>query len=141
MLIIGVDLGTANSPAAVLRGGRPVMIPSAEGLNGCGIWPTVSRSAEPHINAELQSAERERFCDVVANVAHEDNGHVGEMLVGKLPHCHKIGEGLRRVCFVGKAIVNGHARIGCELAGIFMRKTAKLDCVIDATEDPSSVLD
>ncbi|MHA1270103.1 MAG: molecular chaperone DnaK [Candidatus Helarchaeota archaeon] len=29
--IIGIDLGTSNSAAAVLQGGRPVIIPSAEG--------------------------------------------------------------------------------------------------------------
>src|SRR5579863_1414125 len=29
--IIGIDLGTSNSAAAVLEGGRPVIIPSAEG--------------------------------------------------------------------------------------------------------------
>ncbi len=33
MLTIGIDLGTSNSAAAVLRGGRPVMIPSAEGIS------------------------------------------------------------------------------------------------------------
>lgn len=33
MPIIGIDLGTSNSAAAVLRGGRPVMIPSAEGVS------------------------------------------------------------------------------------------------------------
>jgi molecular chaperone DnaK len=32
MAIIGIDLGTSNSAAAVLRGGRPVLIPSAEGM-------------------------------------------------------------------------------------------------------------
>jgi molecular chaperone DnaK len=32
MAIIGIDLGTSNSAAAVLRGGRPIMIPSAEGI-------------------------------------------------------------------------------------------------------------
>lgn len=32
MATIGVDLGTSNSAAAVLRGGRPVLIPSAEGV-------------------------------------------------------------------------------------------------------------
>ncbi len=32
MPIIGIDLGTSNSAAAVLRGGRPVVIPSAEGV-------------------------------------------------------------------------------------------------------------
>lgn len=33
MAIIGIDLGTSNSAAAVLRGGRPVIIPSAEGMS------------------------------------------------------------------------------------------------------------
>ncbi len=33
MTIIGIDLGTSNSAAAVLRGGRPVIIPSAEGIS------------------------------------------------------------------------------------------------------------
>jgi len=33
MPTIGIDLGTSNSAAAVLRGGRPVMIPSAEGIS------------------------------------------------------------------------------------------------------------
>ena len=33
MAFIGIDLGTSNSAAAVLRGGRPVIIPSAEGVS------------------------------------------------------------------------------------------------------------
>ncbi len=33
MAIIGIDLGTSNSAAAVLKGGRPVMIPSADGVS------------------------------------------------------------------------------------------------------------
>lgn len=33
MAIIGIDLGTSNSAAAVLRAGRPVIIPSAEGVS------------------------------------------------------------------------------------------------------------
>lgn len=32
MPIIGIDLGTSNSAAAVLRGGRPIIIPSGEGI-------------------------------------------------------------------------------------------------------------
>ncbi len=31
--VIGIDLGTSNSAAAVLQGGRPVLIPSAEGTS------------------------------------------------------------------------------------------------------------
>ncbi len=33
MKIIGIDLGTSNSAAAVLEGGRPVIIPSSEGVS------------------------------------------------------------------------------------------------------------
>ena len=33
MTIIGIDLGTSNSAAAILRDGRPVIIPSAEGIS------------------------------------------------------------------------------------------------------------
>ena len=33
MSIIGIDLGTSNSAAAILRGGHPVIIPSAEGIS------------------------------------------------------------------------------------------------------------
>ncbi|MEM3202587.1 MAG: molecular chaperone DnaK [Candidatus Micrarchaeaceae archaeon] len=33
MKIIGIDLGTSNSAAAVLQGGRPVIIPSSEGAS------------------------------------------------------------------------------------------------------------
>ncbi|MCD6279815.1 molecular chaperone DnaK [Candidatus Micrarchaeota archaeon] len=34
--IIGIDLGTSNSAAAVLEGGKPVVIPSAEGMTRYG---------------------------------------------------------------------------------------------------------
>jgi len=36
MAIIGIDLGTSNSAAAVLRGGKPVIIPSTEGVTISG---------------------------------------------------------------------------------------------------------
>ena len=36
MKIIGIDLGTSNSAAAVLQGGRPVIIPSSEGASQYG---------------------------------------------------------------------------------------------------------
>ncbi len=31
--IIGIDLGTSNSAAAVMEGGRPTIVPSAEGTS------------------------------------------------------------------------------------------------------------
>ena len=48
MPIIGIDLGTSNSAAAVLRGGRPIIIPSAEGftLGGKAFPSCVALTAE-----------------------------------------------------------------------------------------------
>ena len=41
-VIIGIDLGTTNSEAAYLEGGRPVIIPSAEGSTfGGKMFPSV----------------------------------------------------------------------------------------------------
>ena len=40
--IIGIDLGTSNSAAAVIEGGRPTIIPSAEGTSiGGKAFPSV----------------------------------------------------------------------------------------------------
>jgi molecular chaperone DnaK len=40
--IIGIDLGTTNSAAAIIEGGRPVVIPSAEGATPAGkMFPSV----------------------------------------------------------------------------------------------------
>jgi molecular chaperone DnaK len=51
MAIIGIDLGTSNSAAAVLRGGRPVIIPSAEGVSlGGKAFPSyVAIAADGHV--------------------------------------------------------------------------------------------
>ena len=34
--IIGIDLGTSNSAASVIQGGKPVLIPAAEGTTAAG---------------------------------------------------------------------------------------------------------
>ncbi|MDP1695489.1 MAG: Hsp70 family protein, partial [archaeon] len=40
--IIGIDLGTSNSQAAVVLGGKPTIIPSAEGATVAGkMFPSV----------------------------------------------------------------------------------------------------
>src|SRR5467141_1723767 len=40
--IIGIDLGTTNSAAAIMEAGRPVVIPSAEGQTAAGkMFPSV----------------------------------------------------------------------------------------------------
>jgi len=52
--VIGIDLGTSNSAAAVMEGGRPVIIPSAE---GAGVARTIA--APPERDAE-QIREEEK---------------------------------------------------------------------------------
>ena len=37
--IIGIDLGTSNSQAAVMMGGKPTIIPSAEGTTEIDLLP------------------------------------------------------------------------------------------------------
>jgi molecular chaperone DnaK len=49
--IIGIDLGTSNSAAAVMQSGRPIIIPSAEG-------PTVSGKAFPSFVAITDDGTR-----------------------------------------------------------------------------------
>ena len=48
--IIGIDLGTSNSAAAVVMGGKPTIIPAAEGA-------TVGGKAFPSIVAFTKSGE------------------------------------------------------------------------------------
>lgn len=50
MAIIGIDLGTSNSAASVLRGGKPVIIPSTEGitLSGKAFPSYVAITADGH---------------------------------------------------------------------------------------------
>ena len=51
MKIIGIDLGTSNSAAAVLEGGKPVVIPSAEGM-------TVAGKTTPSVVAFTKDGQR-----------------------------------------------------------------------------------
>jgi molecular chaperone DnaK (HSP70) len=45
MAITGIDPGTSNAAAAVLRGGSPVIIPSAEGIDANGILNVTAKDA------------------------------------------------------------------------------------------------
>ena len=44
--IIGIDLGTSNSAAAVVMGGKPTIIPAAEGFDGMVNSPTMFMAGE-----------------------------------------------------------------------------------------------
>jgi len=60
MAIIGIDLGTSNSAAAVLRGGRPVIIPSSEGISmGGKAFPSYVAFTEDGQNLVGEPARRQ----------------------------------------------------------------------------------
>ena len=52
--IIGIDLGTSNSAAAVVMGGKPTLIPAAEGtsIGGKAFPSVVARSEERRVGKE-----------------------------------------------------------------------------------------
>lgn len=58
MPIIGIDLGTSNSAAAVLRGGRPTSFPSAAGIT----------PVDPRFERHVRDLNRVETGDVVGAV-------------------------------------------------------------------------
>jgi len=78
MAIIGIDLGTSNSAAAVLRGGRPAIIPSAEGISlGGKAFPSyvaitadgqmpVGEPAQARVADRLSHKERKLYEELLA---------------------------------------------------------------------------
>ena len=105
--IIGIDLGTTNSVAAVMSGGEPVVIPSAEGerlvppwlrstktVNGLlGVLPATRPSANPEntifsikrfMGRKFDDPEVQRALKLVPyEVAKAPNGDVRVKLAGK----------------------------------------------------------
>ena len=81
---IGIDLGTSNSAAAIMEGGRPVIIPSAEGTSLGGkafpsyvaftkdgqrlVWEPARRQAAINPDWTIQAAKRKMGTDHVFRV-------------------------------------------------------------------------
>ena len=61
---IGIDLGTSNSAAAVMEGGRPMIIPSAEGAG------VASGKAFPSFVAFTKDGQRLVGEDALGDAAH-----------------------------------------------------------------------
>src|SRR5437899_13026224 len=72
--IIGIDLGTTNSAAAVMVAGRPTVIPSAEGQTAAGkMLPSVVDMTKEGQLIVAEPAERQAATDPEGTIA-EGNG-------------------------------------------------------------------
>src|SRR5438445_11835522 len=86
--IIGIDLGTSNSAAAVMMGGKPTLIPAAEGTTvGGKAFPSIvaftkdgqllvgepeRRQAVTNPTGTIIAAKRKRGSDFVLKVNDKD---------------------------------------------------------------------
>ena len=55
-------------------------------------------------------------------------------------HGEQVGQGLRRVGFIGQSIPNGHTGIASKFLYPRLRKSAILDAIIHAAQDASRIL-
>jgi hypothetical protein len=62
------------------------------------LWP-----AKPHIHPELHRAKRQAPRDIVADVAHERDCDIRQVLAGELAHRHEIRERLGRMGLIRQA--------------------------------------
>ena len=67
--IIGIDLGTSNSQAAVMMGGKPAIIPSAEGASVAGkMFPSVVAFTKDHQVLVGEPAKRQAVSNTEGTV-------------------------------------------------------------------------
>ena len=71
--VIGIDLGTTFSEVAVMEGGEPKVIPSAEGLRIVEASVGISYGADPRVAVEAIS----RVLEGIDGVAKEPSPRVG----------------------------------------------------------------
>ncbi len=91
-------------------------------------------------HAHFRSTDHEGVAHVVACVAHIHKLHLIEGLMYMLFDGHKVGENLRGVVHVRKAVPNGHAgMLGKKLHG-FLLEAAVFDAVVKAAKHLCSIL-
>jgi molecular chaperone DnaK len=137
MAIIGIDLGTSNSAAAVLRGGRPVIIPSAEGVSiGGKAFPSyVALTAdgqvlvcEPAANPEGTATAFKRRMGKRENIRLRDKDYSPEQLSAFLLQKIKrdteafLGEPVEKAVVTVPAYFDDNQRVAtkdaCRIAGL-----------------------
>lgn len=100
--IIGIDLGTTNSAAAVMRSGKPEIIPSAEGGRTVPSVVAVNKSGEVLVG---QVAKRQSVTNP-ANTIFSSKRFIGRRFSDK-----EVQEDVRMMPFVIKEGVNGSVMV------------------------------
>ncbi|RPJ54027.1 MAG: molecular chaperone DnaK [Methanobacteriota archaeon] len=143
--IIGIDLGTSNSQAAVMLGGKPTIIPSAEGSTVAGkMFPSVvaftkdgqllvgepaRRQAISNPNATVNAAKRKMGTNHVYRIGGKEYTpqQISSFILQKIKRDAEafLGEEVKKVVVTVPAYFNDNQRTATKDAG----KIAGLDVV------------
>ncbi|MFH0816864.1 MAG: molecular chaperone DnaK [Methanobacteriota archaeon] len=154
--IVGIDLGTTNSEAAYLEGGRPVVIPSAEGNTyGGKNFPSVvaftkdgerligeSAKRQAVLNPERTISRIKRKMGTDYRVTIDDKTHspeeISAMILQKIKHDAEayLGEKVEKAVITVPAYFNDNQRQATKNAG----KIAGLDVIRIVNEPTAAAL-
>ena len=98
------------------------------------------RGHNPHVHAHLGSAHQQGVPHVEAGIAQVGETHLVQGLVAVLFHGEEIGQNLRGMGLIGKAVPHGHAGILGQVLHSGLGKAAVLDAVVHAPEHARGIL-
>jgi molecular chaperone DnaK len=136
--IIGIDLGTSNSQAAVIIGGKPVIIPSAEGATYAGkmfpsfvaftkdgqvlIGETAKRQAVSNTEGTVMAAKRKMGSDYKYNIYGKEYTpqQISAYILQKIKTDSEafLGEPVKKAVITVPAYFNDNQRTATKDAGI-----------------------
>jgi len=137
MKIIGIDLGTSNSAAAVLEGGRPVIIPSGEGTTLYGkafpsyvaftkdgqrlVGEPARRQAVANPDGTVTAFKRKMGTDYIYNIYNKQYKpqELSAILLQKIKHDAEayLGEEVKKAVITVPAYFNDNQRQATKDAG------------------------
>ena len=103
--------------------------------------PVGFRCADAHVHTHLGTNHQQRIAGIEAGIAKIGKRNVFPGFAAGLLHRHQIAKHLRRMPFIGQAVVDRNAGVCSQLFNRFLLEAAELNGVIDLTEHTSRVLD
>ena len=100
--VVGIDLGTTNSVVAVMEGGKPTVIPNAEGFRTTPSVIAYTKSGDRLVG---QIAKRQ------AVINPENTFYSVKRFIGR--KSEEVSEELKQVSYVVKTDANGNIKIEC----------------------------